>query len=328
MPRKRVFITRPYHPEAQEYLAQRYDIDVWEEHLGPTKAEFLKRVPGIHALFTEGLDAIDSDIYDAAPDLEVIGNRAVGTDNLDIPGATARGIYVTNTPGILQDACADMAFALILSAARRVVFGDRSIREGKWRFFDQTPYLGTNVYGKTLGIVGLGGIGQRVARKASGFDMRVLYHSRTRKPDLEESMGVEWAGDLDRLLSESDFVSLHMPLTADTTGLIGKAELERMKPEAFLVNTSRGKTVDPKALYEALKAGVIAGAALDVTEPEPIPMDDPLLTLPNVVFTPHVASSSSETFKAMARMAVDNIVGAFEGQPMPSCLNPEAQANR
>ena len=221
-----------------------------------------------------------------------------------------------------------MTFALILAIARRVPFGDREIRAGKWVYFDQTPYLGTNVFGKTLGIVGLGGIGTQVARRASGFDMRVIYHSRTRKQELEKQLGVEWVPNVQAVLKESDFVSLHMPLTPDTQGMIGKAELEQMKPDAFLINTTRGKTVDPKALYDALVAAEIAGAALDVTDPEPIPADDPLLTLPNVIITPHVASSSKETFRAMARMAVDNIVAALSGQPMPSCLNPEALENR
>ena len=328
MARERVFMTRPYHPEAQALLQEHFDVDAWEKHLGPTKAELLARVPGVHALFTEGLDAVDADVFDAAPELQVVGNRAVGTDNLDIPTATSRGILLSNTPGILQDACADMTFALILAVARRIAFGDREIRAGKWQYFDQTPYLGTNVYGKTLGIVGLGGIGQRVARRASGFDMRVIYYSRSRKPDVESELGVEWAPDLSSVLRESEFVSVHTALTPETQGLIGAAELKLMRPGAFLINTSRGKTVDPRALYEALAAGVIAGAGLDVTDPEPIPLDDPLLTLPNVVFTPHVASSSAETFKAMARLAAENIIAAIKGQPMPSCLNPEALDNR
>lgn len=328
MAQHKVFMTRPYHPEARELLEQRYEVDIWEKHLGPTKAELIGRVGDVHALFTEGVDTVDEEVYDSAPQLQVVGNRAVGTDNLDFPGATKRGILLTNTPGILQDACADMTFALILAIARLVPFGDREIRAGKWVYFDQTPYLGTNVFGKTLGIVGLGGIGTQVARRASGFDMRVIYHSRTRKQELEKQLGVEWVPNVQAVLKESDFVSLHMPLTPDTQGMIGKAELEQMKPDAFLINTTRGKTVDPKALYDALVAAEIAGAALDVTDPEPIPADDPLLTLPNVIITPHVASSSKETFRAMARMAVDNIVAALSGQPMPSCLNPEALENR
>ena len=328
MAKQKVFMTRPYHPEARAFLEEHFEVETWDRHLGPTKAEVLARVPGVHALFTEGVDVVDEDVLDAAPDLQVVGNRAVGTDNLDIPAATKRGILLTNTPGILQDACADMTFALILAVGRRVAFGDREIRAGKWQYFDQTPYLGTNVYGKTLGIIGLGGIGQRVARRAAGFNMRVIYSSRTRKPDLEAELGVGWAPDLGTVLRESDFVSLHMPLTPETQGLIGESELMLMRPGAFLINTSRGKTVDPRALYEALAGGAIAGAALDVTDPEPIPIDDPLLTLPNVVITPHVASSSAETFKAMARMAAENIIAGLKGQPMPSCINPEALDNR
>jgi glyoxylate reductase len=317
-------MTRPYHPEARSLLAQSLQVDVWDRHIGPTKAEMLDRVAGVHALLTEGVDIVDEEIFDAGTDLLVVGNRAVGTDNLDIPAATKRGILLTNTPGILQDACADMTFGLILGTARRVPFGDREVRAGKWAYFDQTPYIGTNVYGKTLGIVGLGGIGERVAHRASGFDMRVIYHSRTRKRDIEDRMGLHWAPDLSTLLREADFVSLHMSLTPQTQGLIGKAELDAMKPDAFLINTSRGRTVDSKALYDALTSGKIAGAALDVTDPEPISPDDPLLGLQNVVITPHVGSASKETFKAMALLAAENIIAALNGQPMPSCLNPEA----
>ena len=219
--------------------------------------------------------------------LKVIGNRAVGTDNVDIPAATRNGILLTNTPGILQDACADMTFALLLSAARQVTRSDRAIRAGEWTVFDQTPYLGLDAYNKTLGIFGFGGIGQKVAKRAAGFDMRVIYYSRTRRPDAEARTWVQnGQGDLETLLRESDYLSLHCPLTDETRGLMGEAEFAMMKPSAVLVNMARGPVVQQKALYEALAADVIAGAAIDVSDPEPIPFDDPLLTLDNLVITP------------------------------------------
>ena len=186
------------------------------------------------------------------------------------------------------------------------------------------PYLGVDVHGATLGIVGLGRIGLAVARRARGFDMRVLYHSRSRKPQHEERYGVEWRPDLLSLLRESDFVSIHVPLTEETRGLISVRELSEMKAGAILINTARGPIVDPKALYSALSAGSIAGAALDVTDPEPIPPDDPLLSLPNVVFTPHISSATSATFRKMGLLAARNIIAALTGEPMPSCVNPEA----
>jgi glyoxylate reductase len=190
--------------------------------------------------------------------------------------------------------------------------------------FDQGPYIGVDVYGATLGIVGLGTIGTTVARRASAFDMRVLYFSRTRKPEAEERYGVQWVPELPTLLQQADFVSVHVPLLPETRHLIGAAELEHMKSGAFLINTSRGGTVDAEALYEALSSGSIAGAALDVTDPEPISPDDPLLTLPNVIMTPHISSASSATFRRMGLMAATNIIEALTGQPMTSCINPEA----
>ncbi|MCI0440256.1 MAG: NAD(P)-binding domain-containing protein, partial [Chloroflexi bacterium] len=201
-------------------------------------------------------------------------------------------------------------------------------RAGKWTVFDQVPYLGTDVYGKTLGIIGLGRIGEAVARRAAGFAMKVLYHSRTRREDVEKRLNLQWTRTLPELLRESDYVSVHVPLVPETRHLIGAEELALMKPSAFLINTSRGGTVDPKALYDALASKRIAGAALDVTEPEPVPLDDPLLTLPNVVFTPHIASASAATLRRMGLMAAENIIAALTGEPMPSCVNPEAQNAR
>ena len=284
----------------------------------------VRKAAECEGILTEIDNIVDREVLGASTTLRVVANRAVGMDNVDIPEATRRGVLVSNTPGVLQDSCADFTFALILAAARNVVMGASQVRAGAWTVFDQGPYIGTDVHGATLGIVGLGAIGTAVARRAAGFDMRVLYFSRTRKEDAEERYGVEWVPDLATLLKESDFVSVHVPLSPETRHLIGEAELRQMKSSAFLINASRGGTVDPRALYEAVSGGTIAGAALDVTEPEPIPLDDPLLSLPNVVITPHISSASSATFRRMGMMAATNIIEALTGQPMTSCVNPEA----
>ena len=329
MARPKVFMTRPYHPEAAALLERHFDVEAWEQgDVSPPKPMLMERAADCDAFFTESYDRLDGDVFGAAKALKVVGQRSVGTDNLDIRAATNRGILLGNTPGVLHESCADLTFALMLDVARRIAYSDREVRAGRWTVLTQTPYIGTDVHGQTLGIVGLGLIGQAVARRARGFDMRVVYHSRTRKPDAEAQHGLEWLGDLPSLLRESDFVSLHMPLTSETEGLIGDAELGQMKREAFLINTTRGRTVDLKALYRALVDGTIAGAGLDVTDPEPIPSDHPLLSLPNLVITPHIASASSATFKTMARMAAENIIAALMGQPMASCINPEALDNR
>ena len=324
MSRDRVFVTRRRVPDAIALLEEHFDVEVWGESTPPPRPVMLQKVTECEGVLTEIDDIIDKEVLSAATRLKVVANRAVGMDNVDVEHATRCGVAVCNTPGVLHESCADFTFALILAAARRVVLGDRQIRAGAWKIFDQMPYLGVDVHGATLGIVGLGQIGIAVARRAKGFDMRVLYFSRTRKPEAEERHGLEWMPDLASLLGESDFVSVHVPLKEDTRYLIGERELRQMKPEAILINTSRGRTVDPKAMYEALSRGAIAGAALDVMDPEPIPPDDPLLSLPNVITTPHIASASAATFRKMGLLAARNIIGALTGQAMPSCLNPEA----
>ena len=328
MARQKVWMTRPFHPEARALLEEHFEVEVWPKETSPPISLIKEKVAECDAIFTESYDRFHEDVLSHAGNLKIIADRSVGTDNLDIPGSTRRGILLSNTPGVLQDSCADFTFALILSVARRISSSERDIREGRWTVLTQMPWIGTDVHGKTLGIVGLGGIGSRVAKRARGFDMRILYHSRTRKPDAEEELGVEWVPTLDGVLTKADYVSLHMPLTPETEGMIGSAELKRMKPEAFLINTTRGKTVDPDALVEALNSGTIAGAATDVMDPEPIPEGHPILSAPNLVITPHIASASSETFKKMARLAAENIIAALTGKPMPSCLNPEALESR
>ncbi|HJO82302.1 MAG: D-glycerate dehydrogenase [SAR202 cluster bacterium] len=326
---KRVFVTREHIiPEAIASLRQSVDVEVWSERSAPPRDVFLRKARESDGMITEITDLVDKELLDQAPRLKVVANRAVGMDNIDIGEATAHGVFVSNTPGVLHESCADFTFGLMLSVARNITYGDRRIREGEWKVFDQIPYLGTDVHGATLGIIGMGLIGTAVVRRAQAFDMKVIYFSRNRKPEVEKQLGVEWRPDMDDLLAESDFVSLHVPLTAETQRIIGKRELELMQPHSFLINTTRGPTVDPGALYEAVKTGQIAGAALDVTDPEPIPFDDPLLSLPNVVISPHIASASSSTVRKMGELTAQNVIGALSGTAMPSCVNPEAAANR
>ena len=329
MARPTVWLMRNYHdPKIEAFLSGHCDVVVRQSNITPSHEEIMKMASECDGFLPEGIDIIDAEVLDSASRLKVIGNRAVGTDNVDIPSATRNGVLLTNTPGILQDACADMTFALLLSFARQVTRSDRAIRAGKWTVFDQTPWLGLDAYNKTLGIFGFGGIGQKVAKRAAGFDMRVIYYSRTRKPEAEKELGAEWAGDMETLLRESDYLCLHCPLTDETRGLMGEAEFAMMKPGGVLVNMARGPVVQQKALYEALAANVIAGAAIDVTDPEPIPLDDPLLTLENLVITPHIGSASAATFTAMGMMAANSIVAALNGDPVENMVNPEALANR
>lgn len=317
-----------HHPKIAEFLSVHCDVVIRESNVTPPHEDILEKANECDAFLAEGIDIIDAEVLDNASRLKVIGNRAVGTDNVDIPAATRNGILLTNTPGILQDACADMTFALLLSAARQVTRSDRAIRAGKWTVFDQTPYLGLDAYNKTLGIFGFGGIGQKVAKRAIGFDMRVIYYSRTRKPEAERELNAEWAGDFGTLLRESDYLCLHCPLTDQTRGLMGEAEFALMKSSAVLVNMARGAIVQPRALHDALATRTIAGAAIDVTDPEPIPVDDPLLALDNLVITPHIGSASAATFTAMGMMAARSIVAALNGEPVEHSVNPESLTNR
>jgi glyoxylate reductase len=247
---------------------------------------------------------------------------AVGYDNIDVAAATTRGIPVGNTPGILTEATADLAWALLMAAARRIVEAERFVREGNWQTWEPMLLLGADVAGATLGIVGFGRIGQAVARRAKGFEMRVLYSSRHRcGTELEQAMGVEYV-PFEQLLQESDFVTIHTVLSEETYHLFDHSQFERMKPSAILINTARGAIVHPEALYYALKTGQIAGAALDVTEPEPIPLDSPLLSLPNLIILPHIGSASLKTRSRMALMAAQNLLAGLSGERLPHCVNP------
>ena len=329
MPDDKIYITRSHIiPEAIAYLDTIYDIEVWQENSPPPRELLLEKARECDALLTEVTDIVDAELLDGATNLKIVANRAVGLDNIDIPAATRNGILIGNTPGVLHESCADFTFGLILSLARNIAYGERRIRAGEWKVFDQIPYLGTDVHGATVGIIGMGLIGTAVARRARAFDMRIVYYSRTRKPDVEAQLGAEWRGDMDAVLSEADYVSLHMPLTPETEYLMGKRELDLMQSTAFLINTTRGRTVEPRALYDALAGGAIAGAAIDVTDPEPIPFDDPLLTLDKLLITPHIASASRQTVRRMGQMSANNIIAALNGEAMPGCVNPEALDGR
>ena len=323
MPSPKVFVTCAVAPEGLHLLMEAgLKVEVFSGEPPPPREVLREKAQESDALLTDVDDIIDGELLASALHLKVVANNAAGYDNLDIAAATERGIALSNTPGVLQESVADFTFGLLIVATRFIVKGDRHVRGGGWKRFDPLPFMGLEVSRRTLGIIGLGQTGLAMARRAQGFSMRVMYHSRTRKAEAEEQYGLEYA-DLPTLLRTSDFVTLHTPLSQDTYHLIGKEELGLMKPTAILVNTARGKLVDQRALYEALRDGVIAGAALDVTEPEPIPMDDPLLTLLNVILTPHIASATQEAITGMGVTAARNIIAALRGEPMPSCLNSQ-----
>ena len=307
----RVFVTRSLPGTALERLAAAHDTDVWPDRLPPPRPALEERARDADGLLSLLTDPVDAQLISACPQLRAISNYAVGVDNVDLATATARGIPVGNTPRVLTDSTADLALALMLGAARRIVEGDEFVRAGEWVTWEPGLLLGHDLHGATVGIIGFGRIGQAVARRLEGFGCEVLHTSR--------SGGVE----LGELLERSDFVTLHCPLTPETRGLIGAEALRRMKPSAYLVNTARGPIVDSDALRTALAGGEIAGAALDVTDPEPLPADHPLLGAPNLTVIPHLGSATHATRERMADMAVDNLLAGLAGERMPDCANPE-----
>ena len=327
MSKPSIFVTRALPGDPTPRLREVANVIVWPHDEPPPHDELVRRAADSDALLTMLTDPIDAAVLDAGKRLRLVAQMAVGYDNVDVAAATECGILVTNTPGVLTETTADLAFALLLAAARRVVEGDRLTRTGGWKSWHPSFLLGQDVHGATLGIVGLGQIGLAVARRARGFDMRILYHDRTRHPQAEAELGAEYVS-LDRLLGESDFVSLHVPLASQTRHLIGQRELSLMKPSAVLVNAARGAVVDQQALCAALKERRIAAAGLDVAEIEPIPVDDPLLTLDNVVVTPHIGSASVATRARMAEMAVESVLQALRGELPSNCVNAEAFSRR
>ena len=325
MAKPKVFVTRRIAQVALDRIAAEADMELWPEELPPSYDLILQKAGQADGLLTLLTDRIDAALMDGAPRLKIISNLAVGYDNIDVPAATTRGILVGNTPGVLTETTADLAFSLLMAAARRVVEADRYTRSGKWKTWSPQVLLGQDIHGATLGIVGLGRIGSEVAQRARGFGMKILYHKTSRLNEADErKLGALYVPDLKALLAAADFVTLHVPLTPSTLHLIGEDEFAAMKPTAVLVNTSRGPVVDQRALYQALKSGRIFAAGLDVTEEEPIPLDDPLLTLENVIVLPHIGSASVETRKKMALMAAENLLAGLRGELPPHPVNPEA----
>lgn len=296
-------------------------VTYWSEDSPMPREKLLAAVADADGILSHPASRFDRELLDRAPRLKVIANIAVGYDNVDVAACTERGIAVCNTPGVLTDATADETLALMLAVCRRVVEGDRFTRAGHWHYWTPLLLVGQDLTEATLGIVGMGRIGTEVARRARGFRMRLLYHNRRRRPELESELGATYV-DLPTLLAESDFVSLHVPSTPETRRLIGAAELARMKPTSYLINAARGSVVDQAALADALRAKKIAGAGLDVFDPEPIAADDPLLQLDNCVLMPHVGASTLRTRQRMSELAARNLLAVLSGKTPPSCVNP------
>jgi lactate dehydrogenase-like 2-hydroxyacid dehydrogenase len=303
-----VFVTRQLPGEALDRLVAEHDVEIWPERLPPPRSELMARAPELEGLLSLLTDPVDAELMDAAPKLRAISNYAVGVDNVDVEAAAARGIPVGNTPGVLTESTADLAVALMLAIARRLSEGEAFVRAGEWRTWEPGLMLGRDLHGAIVGIVGYGRIGQAVGRRLEGFGCELLTSNRST--------------DLGEMLERSDFVTLHCPLTPSTRGLIDEDALRRMKSTSYLVNTARGPIVDTDALAQALHAGEVAGAALDVTDPEPLPADHPLLDAPNLLVVPHVGSATHATRERMADMAVENLLAGLEGRPMPHAVTP------
>jgi glyoxylate reductase len=318
----RVFVTRRIPEAGLQKVMDACDTDLWSEPLPPPRDVLLEKIHGCQGVLTLLTEKVDSEFMDAAgPQLKVISNFAVGYNNIDVAEATRRGIRVGNTPGVLTDATADMAFALLISAARRIVEGQDFIRAGKWLTWEPLGHIGQDLTGATLGIVGMGRIGMSMARRChGGWGMRVLYHDMRRNEDAEREVGAQQV-DLDTLLRESDFVSVHTDLNPTTTGMFDRSAFQKMKSTAVFINTARGPLHVQSDLYEALRDGQIFAAGLDVTDPEPIAMDDPLLSLPNCVIAPHIASGTVSSRNGMAEIAADNLLAGLRGEPLRCWVN-------
>jgi glyoxylate reductase len=320
----RVFVSRVIPEEGLARLREATDATIWDDELPPPRDELLRAIDGCDGVLTLLTDRVDDEFLDrAGPQLKVVSNFAVGFDNVDVSACTRRKVPVGNTPGVLTETTADLAWALLMAAARRLVEGDRYVRDGKWKTWGPMLLMGPDVHGATIGIVGFGRIGQAVARRARGFGMRIVYHDLQRVPKSVEAEFDATFMTLEGLLHESDFVSLHTVLSPETKGLLNAERLGWMKPTAILVNTARGPVVDSMALVDALKDGTIAAAALDVTDPEPLPADHPLVQLDNCLVVPHIASASSATRGKMAAMAAANLLAGLRGERLPTPVNPE-----
>ncbi|HOD04750.1 MAG TPA: D-glycerate dehydrogenase [Anaerolineaceae bacterium] len=323
MPKPRIFMTRAIAPAAIDSLSAQTDLEVWPHEAPPPYEILIDRVQnatGIVSLLTDRIDA--GLIAAAGPDFKVIAQMAVGFDNIDVAAATARGIPVGHTPGVLTETTADFAWALLMAAARRVIEAHNEVQQGIWRPWGPDVLTGQDIFRATLGLVGFGRIGQAVAKRAQGFDMPILYHDLQRFPEAEKSLGAQFVS-LEELLERADFVSLHTFMSPQNKYMMGKSQFEQMKPNAIFINTARGGLVDPDALLWAVRERKIAGAGLDVFETEPIPEGHPLLKEPSVIITPHIASASKNTRARMALMAAENIIAAIKGKRIPYCANPE-----
>jgi len=316
----KVFVTRRLPQKAWEALNRQVDAELWDYETPPPYDVLLEKVRGKDGLLCLLTDRIDADLMDAGADLKVISQVAVGFDNIDVDQATARGVRVGNKPGVLTDATADFTCTLLMAAARRIGEGIDYVRQGRWETWGLTLLLGQDIYGATLGLIGFGRIGQAVAKRAQGFNMKILYYDQVRMEAAEKELGAEYR-PLEELLGQSDFVSLHVNLSDETHGMIGSHEFEVMKPTAVLINTARGPIVDREALYDALKENKIAYAALDVTDPEPLPSTDKLLSLPNIIIMPHIASATVTSRTKMCMMAVQNLVAGLKGEALPFPVN-------
>ena len=327
MSKPTLFSTHVLFEEPRRRLAEHFDVEYWNGNERPSRPEVLKRVAGKNGLVCLLTEKVDRELLDAAgAGLRIVANVAVGFDNIDVPACTERDIAVTNTPGVLDETTADFTWTLLMAVARRLVEGDRLARSGEWLQWNFDLLCGTDVWGKTLGIIGMGRIGRAVARRASGFRMRVIYHSTTPVlAETERELNAEYL-PFNQVLQEVDFLSLHVPLNEKTRGLIGPAEFAKMKPTAFLINTTRGSVVQEAALVEALDRRMIAGAALDVFEREPTISDG--LRRDNVVLAPHLGSASVETRTRMAMIAAENAIAFFDGKRPPTILNPEVLPRR
>lgn len=323
----KLFITRELFPDVIEKLSKYYDVEVWDRYQPPPYEVLLSKAREVDAMATLLTDRIDCNLLQQAKRLRIIAQYAVGYDNIDVECATRLGIYVTNTPGVLTEATAELTWALILSLARRIVEADHFVRWGEWyrlkTGWHPLMLLGVELKGKTLGVVGLGRIGSRVAEIGiKGFGMKVIYYDVIRREDLEKALGIEYR-DLDQLLQEADIVTIHVPLTKETYHMINEERLKKMKRSALLINTARGAVIDTEALVKALREGWIAGAALDVFEREPIDPNHPLMAFKNVVLAPHIGSATYETRHAMAELVAENLIAFYEGREPPTLVNKE-----
>lgn len=320
----RVFVTRIIPDAGLDRVREACEVDLWTEELPPPRDELLRRVDGVDGLLSLLTDRVDDELLDAAgPQLKVVSNFAVGFDNIDVPALTKRGIPAGNTPGVLTETTADLAFALLMAAARRLPESVDYVRAGRWKTWGPMLLMGVDIHGATLGIVGFGRIGREMARRGRGFGMNVLYHDvHPASAEEEAELGARRV-EMGELLERADFITLHVNLTDETHHLIDADALRAMKPTAVLVNTSRGAVVDPAALEAALREGHIFAAGLDVTEPEPLPVDHPLVALPNCIVVPHIASASRVTRDRMAEMAAVNLLAGLRGERLPTPINPE-----